>query len=277
MSEPRDSTTTNNVASPSQKREASTLETVPTTNDKAEKTFPPNTPFAASLTSFLLGGLFFVGSWTVINNSGLLKALISGEWSAVAVNQPSVQLAFFLTAWGFFHWAEFAVTAGWNREKCSTSSFLLDNGTEYHVAHTVAILEFITTSFFFPDAKRWPFVTPLGMLVVLLGQLVRSGAMISAANNFSHIIQYKRQQDHQLVTSGIYSWSRHPSYAGFFYWGIGTQIALQNPISFLGYAIVLYRFFYHRIKYEERLLVLFFGKDYEAYRARVPTRIPFLR
>jgi protein-S-isoprenylcysteine O-methyltransferase len=42
------------------------------------------------------------------------------------------------------------------------------------------------------------------MLIVLLGQVVRSGAMISAANNFSHIIQYERRHDHQLVTTGIY-------------------------------------------------------------------------
>jgi protein-S-isoprenylcysteine O-methyltransferase len=121
MSEPRDSATANDVASSSQRRNVSALETIPTTNDRQGKPFPPNTPFAASLTSFLLGGLFFLGIWSVINNSGILKALVSWHWSVVTVNLPSVQLAFFLGAWAFFHWAEFAVTAGWNRDKCSTS------------------------------------------------------------------------------------------------------------------------------------------------------------
>jgi protein-S-isoprenylcysteine O-methyltransferase len=29
------------------------------------------------------------------------------------------QLGFFIAAWSGFHWGEFAVTAGWNLEKCS--------------------------------------------------------------------------------------------------------------------------------------------------------------
>lgn len=43
-------------------------------------------------------------------------------------------------------------------------------------------------------------------------------------------------------------WFRHPSYAGFFYWALGTQLVLQNPISFLGFLIVLWRFFSQRIR-----------------------------
>jgi len=42
---------------------------------------------------------------------------------------------------------------------------------------------------------------------------------------------------------------RHPSYTGFFYWGIGTQLLLMNPISLIGYAVVLFRFFKERIRY----------------------------
>lgn len=69
---------------------------------------------------------------------------------------------------------------------------------------------------------------------------------------------------------------------------------LQNPVSFIGYFIVLWRFFYRRIfcEYadasescdhylilidEEKALVKFFEADYQAYKARVPTRIPFIR
>lgn len=45
-----------------------------------------------------------------------------------------------------------------------------------------------------------------------------------------------------------FSITRHPSYFGFFYWAMGTQIALANPVSTLVFAIVLWRFFNRRIK-----------------------------
>ena len=87
-------------------------------------------------------------------------------------------------------------------------------------------------------------------------------------------------------------WSRHPSYAGFFYWALGTQLVLQNPLSFIVHSIVLWKFFYYRsrctsflffhdlmisiIAAEERALVKFFGQDYVEYRRRVGTKIPFI-
>lgn len=43
-------------------------------------------------------------------------------------------------------------------------------------------------------------------------------------------------------------WSRHPSYTGFFYWGLGMQLTLQNPVSFAIFMVVLWRFFNARIK-----------------------------
>jgi len=110
----------------------------------------------------------------------------------------------------------------------------------------------------------------------VVGQWLRSASMIRAASNFSHQVATQKEESHRLVTDGVYRYFRHPSYAGFFYWSIGTQIVLQNPIALTGYAIATWRFFARRIKIEERLLIKFFGKDYEDYRASVPTWIPFI-
>lgn len=41
-------------------------------------------------------------------------------------------------------------------------AFLLDNGIEYHIAHSVALLEHIIITIFFPNAKRWQYITPIG-------------------------------------------------------------------------------------------------------------------
>jgi protein-S-isoprenylcysteine O-methyltransferase len=66
----------------------------------------PNTPLASSTIAFLLGGLFALGTYTFLFEP-------SACW------WMTYQLGYFIAAWAFFHWAEFAVTAGWNSEKCS--------------------------------------------------------------------------------------------------------------------------------------------------------------
>lgn len=67
----------------------------------------PNTPLGSSTVAFLLGGVFASGLYTFVSD-----IYTSSHWL-------TYQLGFFVAAWAFFHWAEFAVTAGWNLEKCS--------------------------------------------------------------------------------------------------------------------------------------------------------------
>lgn len=81
------------------------LTTIPT-QVRAPKEGIPNTPLAASTVSFLLGAVFSLGAATFLFGG------FSYWWT-------TYQLGFFAAAWAAFHWAEFAVTAGWNIEKCS--------------------------------------------------------------------------------------------------------------------------------------------------------------
>ena len=76
------------------------------------------------------------------------------------------------------------------------------------------------------------------------------------------------------MTHGVYSHFRHPAYTGWFYWCIGTQILLANPICLVAYTIVTFRFFLERIPHEERLLEHFFGDEYRMYRERSWLGIP---
>lgn len=82
------------------------LETVPSPGQRQSHGTIPNTPLVASLISFLLGSVFALGLSTFL--------LGGGRWW-----WTTSQLGFFLAAWSAFHWGEFAVTAGWNMEKCS--------------------------------------------------------------------------------------------------------------------------------------------------------------
>ena len=116
----------------------------------------------------------------------------------------------------------------------------------------------------------------LGLIILIIGQFFRISALFTGKISFTHVISYKKKKEHVLVTNGIYSISRHPSYFGFFIWSIGTQILCFNPICIISYIIVLFIFFKDRILEEEILLIQFFGDEYINYKRKVPILIPFI-
>lgn len=223
---------------------------------------------------------------------------------------------FFVAVLAVFHYLEFDMTARYNPSDAGTTSFLLlSNGAAYSIAHTTAMTEILLRHFLrspyrpqwaiLPDVFTLPRVLPtvqstvpvsLGMLLILVGQLVRSAAMQKAKTNFNHLVQFYKKDDHVLVTTGVYGLSRHPAYFGFFWWALGTQLVLGNHFCFLAYTVVLWKFFSHRIMRklnsppfhcsvlmltfladEERHLIAFFEQKYLDYRKRTPVLIPFIR
>ncbi|KAL6704844.1 farnesyl cysteine-carboxyl methyltransferase [Coniothyrium glycines] len=187
---------------------------------------------------------------------------------------------FFMGVLAVFHFLEFYITAAYNTPIAYVSSFLLTNGSAYRQAHTAALIETCFTSYFLPawqDRFHGLLLIAVGVVMIAVGQTVRSIAMAQAGTNFNHTVQSKKTAGHELVTTGLYAYCRHPSYFGFFWWGIGTQVVIGNTICLLAYAGVLWYFFWKRISHEEKHLVAFFGDDYKAYRARTRVWIPFVR
>lgn len=186
---------------------------------------------------------------------------------------------FFLGVLSVFHFLEFYITAAYNTPIAYVTSFLLTNGSQYRTAHTIALIETCITSYFFPSWQarfHGPVLIVIGLIMIGVGQSVRSTAMAQAGTNFNHTVQSKKNDGHELVTTGLYAHFRHPSYFGFFWWGIGTQIVLGNTICLFGYAGVLWYFFMKRITHEEAHLIEFFGEEYRAYRAKTKVWIPFI-
>ena len=105
----------------------------------------------------------------------------------------------------------------------------------------------------------------LSVPVTVLGMFLRIMAFATARSNFHHLIRYRREQGHKLVTHGVYSFERHPGYMGYFYFSIASQLILGNFVSFLAFFYVLWNFFYDRICEEEETLIVFFGKEYMDY------------
>ncbi|KPP69760.1 protein-S-isoprenylcysteine O-methyltransferase-like [Scleropages formosus] len=182
----------------------------------------------------------------------------------------------YMCSLSFFHYSEYLVTAIINPRSLSLDSFLLNHSVEYTVAALSSWVEFTVEKLLFPELKQLSWVSLVGLIMVLCGECLRKSAMLTAGSNFNHIVQNEKAQSHVLVTSGVYSCCRHPSYVGWFYWSIGTQVMLCNPICVLGYLFASWRFFRERIEEEEISLIHFFGDEYLDYKQRVPTGLPFI-
>ena len=267
---------------------------------------PTRSPASLALHAHLLGLILGLSTLTSLNAAQQSNAL----W----------RLPFFLATLSLFHSLEYYTTALYNPESATTAAFLLNNGRAYNIAHLLAFLEcFLHQKYFsyihiIPGLNdshertehwmaRWWLFT--GFILLGIGQVVRTMAMAHAGRNFNHIVQSRRKDGHVLVTDGLYKWLRHPSYFGFFWWGLGTQIVLGNVVCLVGYAVVLWRFFRRRIDSEfsrfftrailigglgcngqgwslmvlteeEEFLIGFFGDDYVQYRRRTRVSIPFI-
>ncbi|KAL2156003.1 hypothetical protein VTH82DRAFT_747 [Thermothelomyces myriococcoides] len=243
--------------------------------DAAIRPYLPNQPKSLSgiaVRSFCLGIAFAVG---VMGAIAIFALTTSSLW----------RLPFFLAALALFHFLEFWTTAAYNPRAADIRSFLLTaNWPAYAIAHSFASIECLITNLLWAPKNSsgilaWRGAAPLvgvGLALVVLGQAVRSAAMIHAGESFNHVVQYRRRSGHVLVTTGVYGLLRHPSYFGFFWWALGTQLVMGNMVSLVGYAVVLWKFFSSRIRIEEDYLVAFFGQEYVDYRKRVPTLIPFV-
>lgn len=191
----------------------------------------------------------------------------------------SLQIGLFTIILSIFHLSEYISVGLWNSRTLNLNSFLLNHSPQYHGAIILAYGEyFIEKYYLFPYGipYQWLWIL-LGLSIVIAGEYLRKLAMYTAQQSFSHLIQDKPNNEHRLITHGVYSYYRHPSYVGWFWWSCGTQILLANPISFLVYLIATWLFFSDRIVYEEATLIRHYGSLYRNYQKRVPVGIPFIK
>lgn len=182
----------------------------------------------------------------------------------------------FVFSIGIFHLMEYISTAMYHSDTVKLSAFLINHSQAYHAAMTLAISEFWIEYFFWPSIKQTSTINWIGFIIVIFMQMIRSIAMITAGSNFTHLVAYNKLKTHVLVKHGIYKYLRHPAYTSFFYWGICLNICLFNPVSFIAFAVVLWKFFSDRIGTEEELMsgVYFFGKEYAVYKETSYVLIP---
>jgi len=118
------------------------------------------------------------------------------------------------------------------------------------------------------DGTRW-----LGVLLFAIGGALRIWPVFLLGRRFSGLVAI--QPGHTLLTTGIYSVIRHPSYLGLLTNSLGWALAFRSGVGVVITALLL-PIVLARIRAEEALLGSQFGAEYEAYRARTSRLIPGL-
>lgn len=140
----------------------------------------------------------------------------------------------------------------------------------------LAVLSFSNISCFpltialFPHS---PLIQIAGSVIAVAGLVVAIMGRKKLADNWSSNIEIK--EGHELVTSGIYGYVRHPIYTGMLFMGLGTWLVSGRFSAFFFFAI-LTAFMLFKVREEEELMTTYFPNEYPEYKKRVSCIIPHL-
>ena len=118
------------------------------------------------------------------------------------------------------------------------------------------------------DGLRW-----IGVVLFAAGGVLRLWPVFVLGQRFSGLVAIQR--GHTLVTNGIYSRIRNPSYLGLLVNMLGWALTFRSGVGILLTALTI-PILIARIHSEERLLHEHFGAEYAAYCAHTSRLIPWL-
>jgi len=113
----------------------------------------------------------------------------------------------------------------------------------------------------------------LGLALFVVGMTIAFVAVFTLRRSYSGTLVIR--EDHQLITHGIYRYTRHPVYLGVLIAIIGLPIFASSLYGFLT-MLALIPIVLNRIRMEERLLTEEFGDSYRDYQKNTSKLIPFI-
>lgn len=119
----------------------------------------------------------------------------------------------------------------------------------------------------------WAGWAGVASLVASLWLLWRAHADLG--QNWSRSLQLR--QGHQLITSGIYRYIRHPMYAFGWLLGIAQALLLWNWVVAVAGLASFTLLYFIRVPREEQMMLDQFGEEYRAYMNRTGRVIPRLK
>ncbi|CAG9265497.1 MULTISPECIES: isoprenylcysteine carboxylmethyltransferase family protein [Burkholderia] len=134
------------------------------------------------------------------------------------------------------------------------------------LAYLPALTDRLDVWTFGGDTVRW-----IGVALYVAGGVLRLWPVFVLGKRFSGLVAI--QPGHTLVTDGIYSRIRNPSYLGLLVNAAGWALAFRSGVGLLLVALTLIPLV-ARIRSEEALLRTQFGAEYDAYCAHTWRLIP---
>jgi protein-S-isoprenylcysteine O-methyltransferase Ste14 len=119
----------------------------------------------------------------------------------------------------------------------------------------------------------FPVHSIIGMALVIIGLTAMIVGQATLWRNYSGFLIIRK--DHQLITHGIYRFSRHPIYLGFIVVASGLPVYSASLYGLLA-SLVLIPIILNRIRIEEKLLTEEFQEAYQKYKETTRKLIPFI-
>jgi len=113
-----------------------------------------------------------------------------------------------------------------------------------------------------------------GKMLIVIGFIIRIIGQVTLRKQFSFFVKIRK--DHELITTGIYKYVRHPLYSAAFLALLGAVLVFNSWLGFAVVILLVVPTIFYRIKVEEKALVQKFGKDYLDYKKRVKILIPWI-
>ncbi len=113
----------------------------------------------------------------------------------------------------------------------------------------------------------------VGLVLFVVGLTTALVAVFTLRRSYASTLVIR--EDHQLITHGIYRFTRHPVYLGVIIAIIGVPVYASSLYGLLTMSALI-PVFLNRIRIEERMLTDEFGDAYRTYKETTSKLIPFI-
>ncbi len=113
----------------------------------------------------------------------------------------------------------------------------------------------------------------IGLALIIIGLIIMIVGQVTLYRNYSGTVVIR--EDHQLITHGIYRFTRNPIYLGFIMVVTGLPVYVASLSGFL-ISLVLTPIILNRIRLEEKLLTEEFTDAFQKYKGTTKKLIPVI-